>query len=90
MITVFEDLKKGKYCRSISKVLESQPSLSETTDDDIDEIVKIGSHRHGEVVDVNSLPGGDIYDTEHQINLDEVPVITPCGDVVVSKLSFQV
>ncbi|XP_028391635.1 ATP-binding cassette sub-family D member 2-like [Dendronephthya gigantea] len=84
MITVFEDLKGGKYCRSMSKALENQ-SPSEETD-----MVKISlDHRHGEVVDVASLPGGEIYDSEHHINLSEVPIITPCGDVVVSKLSFE-
>jgi hypothetical protein len=95
MITVFEDLKKGKYCRSVSKALDNQPSSDEMIDniDDIDiddDMVKISAgHRHGEVVDVASLPGGEIYDSEY-INLFEVPIITPCGDVVVSKLSFEV
>ena len=95
MITVFEDLKKGKYCRSVSKVLDNYPTSDEVidkTDDDGDDgMVNINpGHHHGEVVDVTSLPGGQIYDSEHHINLFEVPIITPCGDVVVSKLSFEV
>jgi hypothetical protein len=95
MITVFEDLKKGKYCRSVSKALDNQPSsddMIDDIDDDIDDdMVKINpSHNHGEVVDVSSLPGGEIHNSEHHINLFEVPIITPCGDVVVSKLSFEV
>jgi ABC-type uncharacterized transport system fused permease/ATPase subunit len=95
MITVFEDLKKGKYCRSVSKALDNQPAdemMDSIDDDDVDDdMVKINpGHYHGEVVDVTSLPGGEIHDSEYHINLSEVPIITPCGDVVVSKLSFQV
>ena len=61
-------------------------------DDDIDDdIVKISpDQRHGEVVDLTTMPGGEIYDSEHHIILFEVPIITPCGDVVVSQLSFEV
>ena len=101
MITVFEDLNKGKYCRSVSKALQNQPSSDELADsiddDDIDDddvdddMVKISPvHRHGQVVDVTSMPGGEISDSEYHISLFEVPIITPCGDVVVSKLSFEV
>lgn len=96
MITVFEDLKRGKYSRSMSKAEEDQhPSgeiASSDFDDDIDDdMVKISlDHIHGEVMDVASLPGGEVYDSEHHINLSEVPIITPCGDVVVPKLSFEV
>lgn len=96
MITVFEDLNKGKYCRSVSKALQNQPSSDELADsiddDDIDDdMVKISpGHRHGQVVDVTSMPGGEISDSEYHISLFDVPIITPCGDVVVSKLSFEV
>ena len=100
MITVFEDLNKGKYCRSVSKALQNQLSSDEMVhsidddddDDDIDDdMVKISlGQQHGQVVDVASMPGGEIHDSEYHISLFEVPIITPCGDVVVTKLSFEV
>lgn len=96
MIAVFEDLKRGKYCRTTSKVLQAQPKCERkpSSNGDIgdnDEFFQASTvHQQGEVVDVTTMPGGDVYDSEYHICLEEVPIITPCGDVVVSTLSFKV
>ena len=93
MISVFKDLKKGKYCHTVSKALEKKAiQVCHDNDeddfggtDDVDDDICTGK-----VVDVESMPGGELHESEHDICLDQVPIITPCGDVVVSKLSFEV
>ena len=87
MINVFEDLKKGKYCHIVPKSVEDEDIKSDRDkQDEASDDVCV----NGEVVDVSNLPGGDVYDSEDHISLHDVPVITPCGDVVVSRLSFEV
>ena len=98
MIAVFEDVKNGEYCRNKPKVLEDEKAnvsdalkaLDDIYVDDDDEARVATAAHHGEVVDVTTMPGGEVCDSEYHICLQEVPIITPCGDVVVSKLSFEV
>lgn len=40
-------------------------------------------------VDILQSPSGLVVDTEHDVIVDDVPIITPNGDVVVSSLTFQ-
>ena len=81
---VFEEVKKG-HCQK-----QGYQKLKERTDtiDEAEELPSVGTH--GEVVDLNQMPGGEVVDTEGSITLKDVAVITPCGDVVVSSLSFEV
>ena len=37
-----------------------------------------------------SSPTGLVLDTDHDIVLEDLPIITPNGDVVVPRLSFKV
>lgn len=81
---VFEEVQKG-HCQK-----QAYQKLKERTDsiDEAEELPSVGTH--GEVVDLNQMPGGEVVDTEGSITLKDVAVITPCGDVVVSSLSFEV
>ncbi|XP_001629201.2 ATP-binding cassette sub-family D member 2 [Nematostella vectensis] len=76
MLSVFEDLEKGHCIRS-STADQSKENLN--------------SHhaKVGQVVNLKQMPGGAVEDTEGTITLRDVAVITPCGDVVVSSLAFE-
>ena len=86
MFEVFEDVQQG-HCQ--------QQATRELTErrDSIDEVEHPSSETvgvHGEVVDLSQMSGGEVVDTEGSIALKDVAIITPCGDVVVSSLSFEV
>lgn len=87
MFEVFEDVQQG-HCQR-QAVRESATERR----DSIDEAEQPSNERlgaHGEVVDISQMPGGEVLDTEGSITLKDVAIITPCGDVVVSSLSFEV
>ena len=86
MFAVFEDLQKGHYIRQVNPIEQKRRDSI----DKAEEAVVTGPVGHGEVVDVNQLPGGEVVDTEGAIVLQDVAIITPCGDVIVSSLSFEV
>lgn len=85
MFEVFEDVQRG-HCQ---KQLLSSREMNERRDstDEDDQSSSVGAH--GEVVDLSQMPGGVVVDTEGSIVLKDVAIITPCGDVVVSSLSFE-
>ncbi|KAK2572203.1 ATP-binding cassette sub-family D member 2 [Acropora cervicornis] len=83
MFVVFEEVQRGRCQKQTSqKPMERADSI-----DEADKLPSVGSH--GEVVDLNQMPGGEVIDTEGSITLKDVAIITPCGDVVVSSLSFE-
>lgn len=84
MLDVFEDVQQGHCERQISR------ELTQVEDSLLEEKEHSSVGVHGEVVDLNQMPGGEVVDTEGSIVLKDVAIITPCGDVVVSSLSFEV
>lgn len=84
MLDVFEDVQQGHCERQISR------ELTQVEDSALEEKEHSSVGVHGEVVDLNQMPGGEVVDTEGSIVLKDVAIITPCGDVVVSSLSFEV
>lgn len=84
MLDVFEDVQQGHCERQISR------ELTQVEDSALVEKEHSSVGVHGEVVDLNQMPGGEVVDTEGSIVLKDVAIITPCGDVVVSSLSFEV
>ena len=86
MFEVFEDVQEGRCQRQASRELtERRDSI-----DEVEQPSNEGVGAHGEVVDLSQMSGGEIVDTEGSIALKNVAIITPCGDVVVSSLSFEV
>lgn len=83
MFVVFEEVQRG-HCQ---KQTSQKPMERTDSIDKAEELPRLGSH--GEVVDLNQMPGGEVIDTEGSITLKDVAIITPCGDVVVSSLSFE-
>lgn len=84
MLEVFRDVQKGNCQRQAANELKERK-------DSIDEAGQPSSvGAHGEVVDLSQMLGGEVVDTEGSISLKDVAIITPCGDVVVSSLSFEV
>ena len=84
MFEVFEDVQQG-HCQ--------RQATTELRRDSINEVEQPSSETvgvHGEVVDLSQMSGGEVVDTEGSIALKDVAIITPCGDVVVSSLSFEV
>ena len=86
MLEIFEDVQKGHCQRqSTGEMKERKDSI-----DDAEQLSSVGVGAHGEVVDLSQMSGGEVVDTEGNIALKDVAIITPCGDVVVSSLSFEV
>lgn len=77
MLSIFEDLEKG-HCKRIADKTDIKNPISVT------------GAKAGDVVQLDQLPGGDVTDTDGDIVLKDVAIITPCGDIVVTKLTFQV
>ena len=86
MLEIFEDVQKGHCRRQTSLEIKE----SERTADEAEQLSSGGLGGHGEVVDLSQMSGGEVVDTEGNIALKDVAIITPCGDVVVSSLSFEV
>ena len=86
MLEIFEDVQKGHCRRQTSLEIKE----SERTADEAEQLSSAGLGGHGEVVDLSQMSGGEVVDTEGNIALKDVAIITPCGDVVVSSLSFEV
>lgn len=76
MFSVFDEVKRGIYKRTA--VIQGSESNSKNED-------KIESHVNGPL-EIK----GKVIDVEHGIICDNVPIITPNGDVVVSRLNFKV
>lgn len=86
MFEVFEDVQQGHCQRQATReLIERRDSI-----DEIEQPSSEGVGVHGEVVDLSQMSGGEVVDTEGSIALKDVAIITPCGDVVVSSLSFEV
>ncbi|RXN10312.1 ATP-binding cassette sub-family D member 1-like protein [Labeo rohita] len=77
MFEVFEDVRDGVYRRSATEV---KPEETGTTR-------KI---KHGMRVEGPLQIGGKVFDVEQGIKCENLPIITPTGDVVVSSLNIQV
>lgn len=76
MLAIFEDLEKG-HCKRIADKTDKNP-------------IAVSGAKAGDVVQLDQLPGGDVTDTDGDIVLKDVAIITPCGDIVVTNLTFQV
>lgn len=87
MFEVFEEVQQGHCQRQAARepVTERRDSIDEAEEPSSE---RVGAH--GEVVDLSQMSGGEVVDTEGSIALKDVAIITPCGDVVVSSLSFEV
>ena len=86
MFEVFEDVQQGHCQRQATRELTERRDSIDEAEQPSSEAVGV----HGEVVDLSQMSGGEVVDTEGSIALKDVAVITPCGDVVVSSLSFEV
>ncbi|KAM8974110.1 ATP-binding cassette sub-family D member 2 [Pelodytes ibericus] len=75
MFSVFNEVKRGIYKKSLMQETDQSEKNKERTDLQIDGPLEI----KGKVIDVN-----------HGIICENVPIITPNGDVVVSKLNIKV
>ncbi|XP_065599657.1 ATP-binding cassette sub-family D member 2 isoform X2 [Cyrtonyx montezumae] len=76
MFSVFDEVKRGIYKRTA--VIQGSENNSKSED-------KTESHINGPL-EIK----GKVIDVEHGIICDDVPIITPNGDVVVSRLNFKV
>ncbi|XP_046762989.1 ATP-binding cassette sub-family D member 2 isoform X1 [Gallus gallus] len=76
MFSVFDEVKRGIYKRTA--VIQGSENNSKNED-------KIESRVNGPL-EIK----GKVIDVEHGIICDNVPIITPNGDVVVSRLNFKV
>ncbi|OXB81038.1 UNVERIFIED_CONTAM: hypothetical protein H355_004958 [Colinus virginianus] len=76
MFSVFDEVKRGIYKRTA--VIQGSENNSKSED-------KTESHINGPL-EIK----GKVIDVEHGIICDNVPIITPNGDVVVSRLNFKV
>lgn len=86
MFEVFEDVQQGHCQRQATRELTERRDSIDEAEQPSSEAVGV----HGEVVDLSQMSGGEVVDTEGSIALKDVAIITPCGDVVVSSLSFEV
>lgn len=86
MFEVFEDVQQGHCQRQATRELTERRDSINEVEQPSSETVGV----HGEVVDLSQMSGGEVVDTEGSIALKDVAIITPCGDVVVSSLSFEV
>ncbi|KAL8222407.1 UNVERIFIED_CONTAM: ATP-binding cassette sub- D member 2 [Gekko kuhli] len=76
MLLVFDEVKRGIYKRTaVSQEHESGNAKSEKTGQHIDGPLEVK---------------GKVIDVDHGIICENVPIITPNGDVVVSRLNFKV
>ncbi|XP_045166777.2 ATP-binding cassette sub-family D member 1-like [Mercenaria mercenaria] len=72
MFTVFEDVKQGKYKRTL--------------------VVKDGQKKTGVLLEKIEGPvkaHGEVVETERNILVENMPIITPNGDIIVKSLSLQ-
>ena len=86
MFEVFEDVQQGHCQRQATRELTERRDSIDEAEQPSSETVGV----HGEVIDLSQMSGGEVVDTEGSIALKDVAIITPCGDVVVSSLSFEV
>ncbi|XP_054844419.1 ATP-binding cassette sub-family D member 2 [Eublepharis macularius] len=76
MFSVFDEVKRGIYKKTaVSQEQESGSTKREKTGQHIDGPLEIK---------------GKVIDVDHGIICENVPIITPNGDVVVSRLNFKV
>ncbi|XP_072856743.1 ATP-binding cassette sub-family D member 2 isoform X1 [Pogona vitticeps] len=76
MLSVFDEVKRGIYKRAaVSQECESNNKKRDKTERHIDGPLEIK---------------GRVIDVDHGIICENVPIITPNGDVVVSRLNFKV
>lgn len=77
MFKVFDDMQHGRYVHTTAATqtaLKGGGAAAKPAKDHID---------------VLDAPKGVVVDTEHEVIVEDVPIITPNGDVVVSSLTFQ-
>ncbi|KTG46645.1 hypothetical protein cypCar_00009525, partial [Cyprinus carpio] len=77
MFEVFEDVRAGMYRRSLSELKPEETGAAR----------KI---KHGMRVEGPLQIRGNVIDVEQGIKCENLPIITPTGDVVVSSLNLQV
>uniref|UniRef100_A0A671KU21 ATP-binding cassette sub-family D member 1-like n=1 Tax=Sinocyclocheilus anshuiensis TaxID=1608454 RepID=A0A671KU21_9TELE len=77
MFEVFEDVRVGVYRRSASEVKPEETGAA-------------GKIKHGMRVEGPLQIRGEVIDVEQGIKCENLPIITPTGDVVVSSLDIQV
>ncbi|KTF86243.1 hypothetical protein cypCar_00012179 [Cyprinus carpio] len=77
MFEVFEDVRVGVYRRSASEVKPEESGVA-------------GKIKHGMRVEGPLQIRGSVIDVEQGIKCENLPIITPTGDVVVSSLNIQV
>lgn len=77
MLNIFDDLERGHCKRIVDHQVDSRPMV-------------LDGAKAGDVVQLDQLPGGHVTDTQGDILLKDVAIITPCGDVVVSNLTLEV
>lgn len=89
MINVFEDINKGNFIKvgKLKEIAPSDVSRKENLNLEADHSMEF---LHGQVVDLQMLKKLDAKRTEGDIQLENISVITPSGDVVVPDLSLQV
>ncbi|XP_034982377.1 ATP-binding cassette sub-family D member 2 [Zootoca vivipara] len=76
MFSVFDEVKRGIYKRTVvSQECESNNKKTDKTEQHIDGPLEIK---------------GRVIDVDHGIICENVPIITPNGDVVASRLNFKV
>ncbi|XP_077328795.1 ATP-binding cassette sub-family D member 2 [Lithobates pipiens] len=75
MFSVFNEVKKGIYKKSVIQETQMQLKNQEKSEFHIEGPLEIK---------------GKVIDVEHGIICENVPIITPNGDVVVSKLNIEV
>uniref|UniRef100_UPI003AAF8110 ATP-binding cassette sub-family D member 1-like n=1 Tax=Centroberyx gerrardi TaxID=166262 RepID=UPI003AAF8110 len=77
MFDVFEEVKEGIYCRS-------------TAGEERERETEGGGVQHGQRVGGRLQMRGQVITVENGIRCENLPIITPTGDVVVSSLNMQV
>lgn len=77
MFEVFEDVRVGVFRRSASEVKPEETGAA-------------GKIKHGMRVEGPLQIRGKVIDVEQGIKCENLPIITPTGDVVVSSLNIQV
>ncbi|XP_060698931.1 ATP-binding cassette sub-family D member 2-like [Hemiscyllium ocellatum] len=76
LFSVFEEVQRGIYKRS---------TINQETETDCTKVAKHGFH-----IEVPSEQKGQVIDVDVGIICENVPIITPNGEVVISSLNFKV
>ena len=83
MLHVFEDVHANRFVRSSAQETSVEEQLANA-------VACPGSLRHGEVVALGSLPRVTATCSDGSMDLRNVPIITPSGDVVCPSLTLKI